>query len=100
MQVADVYVASRMLSLAAEEASRRVAAGEPAGADLAVGAYWFCDRAPAALQTCHHLHGGVGVDETYPLHRYFARVKDLARLLGGTEAALEARAGGSSGGRQ
>ena len=60
MQVADVYVASRMLSLAAEEASRRVAAGEPAGADLAVGAYWFCDRAPAALQTCHHLHGGVG----------------------------------------
>ena len=90
MQVADVYVASRMLSLAAEEASRRVAAGEPSGADLAVGAFWFCDRAPAALQTCHHLHGGVGVDETYPLHRYFARVKDLARLLGGTEATLEA----------
>ena len=90
MQVADVYVASRMLSLAAEEASRRVAAGEAAGADLAVGAFWFCDRAPAALQTCHHLHGGVGVDETYPLHRYFARVKDLTRLLGGTEATLEA----------
>ena len=63
---------------------------KPAGADLAVGAFWFCDRAPAALQTCHHLHGGVGVDETYPLHRYFARVKDLARLLGGTEATLEA----------
>ena len=31
----------------------------------------------------------MGVDETYPLHRYFARVKDVARLLGGTEAALE-----------
>ena len=90
MQVADVYVASRMLSLAAEEASRRVAAGEPSGADLAVGAFWFCDRAPAALQTCHHLHGGVGVDETYPLHRIFARVKDVARLLGGAEATLEA----------
>ena len=90
MQVADVYVASRMLSLAAEEASRRVAVGEEAVADLAVGAFWFCDRAPAALQTCHHLHGGVGVDETYPLHRYFARVKDLARLLGGAEATLEA----------
>ena len=24
----------------------------------------------------------MGVDETYPLHRYFARVKDVARLLG------------------
>ena len=32
----------------------------------------------------------MGVDETYPLHRYFARVKDVARLLGGAEAALAA----------
>jgi len=88
IQIADVYVTSRMVSLAAEEATRRVAADEPAADDLGVGAFWFCDRAPAALQTCHHLHGGMGVDETYPLHRYFARVKDVARLLGGTEAAL------------
>ncbi len=90
IQMADVYVASRMVTLAAEEATRRVALGEPAGDDLAIGAYWFCDRAPAALQTCQHLHGGMGVDETYPLHRYFARVKDLSRALGGVEAALAA----------
>ena len=89
IQLADVYVTSRMVTLAADEVARRVATDEPAADDLGVGAYWFCDRAPAALQTCHHLHGGMGVDETYPLHRYFARVKDVARLLGGTEAALE-----------
>lgn len=88
IQVADVYVTSRMVSLATDEATRRVAAGEPAADDLGVAAYWFCDRAPRALQTCHHLHGGVGVDETYPLHRYFARVKDVARLLGGVESSL------------
>jgi alkylation response protein AidB-like acyl-CoA dehydrogenase len=88
MQVADVYVASRMVSLTADEVTRRLVAGEPVADDLGVGAFWFCDRAPAAVQTCHHLHGGMGVDETYPLHRYFARVKDIARLLGGTEAAL------------
>jgi alkylation response protein AidB-like acyl-CoA dehydrogenase len=90
MQMADVYVTSRMASLAAQEVSRRVEAGERVADDLGVGAYWFCDRAPAALQTCHHLHGGMGVDETYPLHRYFARVKDITRLLGGAEAALAA----------
>lgn len=88
IQMADVYVTSRMVSLAAEEVTRRVVAEEPVADDLGVGAFWFCDRAPAALQTCHHLHGGMGVDETYPLHRYFAGVKDVARLLGGTEAAL------------
>jgi alkylation response protein AidB-like acyl-CoA dehydrogenase len=90
IQMAEVYVASRMVTLAAEEASRRVGAGESATDDLAVAAFWFCDRAPTALQTCHHLHGGMGVDDTYPLHRYFARVKDVARLLGGSEATLEA----------
>ncbi|HET8561429.1 MAG TPA: acyl-CoA dehydrogenase [Marmoricola sp.] len=89
-QVADVYIASRMLSLAAAEATRRVAAGEPAGTDLAIGAFWLCDRAPAALQTCHHLHGGTGVDETYPLHHFFSGVLDVARHLGGRAATLAA----------
>ncbi|WP_027862216.1 acyl-CoA dehydrogenase [Marmoricola sp. URHB0036] len=90
IQMAEVYVASRMVTLAAEEAVRRVGEQQPAGDDLAIGSYWFCDRAPTALQTCQHLHGGMGVDETYPLHRYFARVKDVARLLGGVEATLAA----------
>ena len=90
IQMAEVYVASRMVTLAAEEAARRVGAAEPATDDLAIGAFWFCDRAPTALQTCHHLHGGMGVDDTYPLHRYFAGVKDVTRLLGGLEATLAA----------
>ena len=88
MQVADVFVVARMAGLAADAAAWRVAERLPAADDLAVGAAWFADRAPAALQTCHHLHGGMGVDETYPLHRYFSRVKDVARMLGGTAATL------------
>jgi alkylation response protein AidB-like acyl-CoA dehydrogenase len=88
VQIADVYVASRLTALAAESAAWRVQEGLPAGEDIAVGAAWFCDRVPAALQTCHHLHGGMGVDETYPLHHYFAQVKDVARRLGGVHAAL------------
>ncbi len=88
VQIADVYVASRMTSLAADSAAWRVQEHLPADEDLAVAAAWFCDRVPAALQTCHHLHGGMGVDETYPLHHYFAQVKDVARRLGGRAATL------------
>lgn len=88
MQIADVYVVARMADLAAQNAAWRVASGLPAESDLAVGAAWLAERGPRALQTCHHLHGGMGVDETYPLHRYFSRVKDVARLLGGRSAAL------------
>lgn len=90
VQIADVYVTSRMTTLAAESASWRVQQSLPAAHDIAVASAWFCDRVPAALQTCHHLHGGMGVDETYPLHHYFSRVKDVARRLGGRAATLAA----------
>ncbi len=39
---------------------------------------------------CQHLHGGIGLDVTYPLHRYFATAKHYGHLLGGAEAQLDA----------
>ncbi|SDD04000.1 acyl-CoA dehydrogenase [Nocardioides lianchengensis] len=82
MQIADVYIASRTLDLAAENAAWRVAQGLAAADDLAVASYWVTTEAPQALRTCHHLHGGMGVDETYPLHHYFSWATDLAHALG------------------
>ncbi len=81
MQVADVYIASRTTDLAADNAAWRVAEGLDASDDLAVAAYWLCTEGPKALRTCHHLHGGMGVDETYPLHHYFSWVTDLVHDL-------------------
>jgi hypothetical protein len=40
------------------------------------------------VRTCHHLHGGVGLDITYPLHRHSALIRDLVRSLGGAEYSL------------
>ena len=82
MQVADVYIASRTLDLAADNAAWRVAHDLDAADDLAVGAYWLVAEGPKALRVCHHLHGGMGVDETYPLHHYFSWVTDIAHALG------------------
>jgi hypothetical protein len=82
-QIADVYVASRTVHLAATSAVWRLAAGLDADTELEIAAYWLTEQAPSALATCHHLHGGVGVDRTYPLHRYSSAVKDLARSVGG-----------------
>jgi alkylation response protein AidB-like acyl-CoA dehydrogenase len=82
-QIADVYIAARTLHLAAVAAWLRLADD-----DVEVAAYWLAEEAPAALQTCHHLHGGLGVDASYPLHRYYAATKDLVRLVGGAEYRL------------
>lgn len=82
MQIADVYIASRTLDLAADNAVWRVGSGLDASDDLAVAAYWVTSEATQALRTCHHLHGGMGVDETYPLHHYFSWATDLSHALG------------------
>jgi alkylation response protein AidB-like acyl-CoA dehydrogenase len=87
-QIADVYIDARAVSLVASEVARRLDAGQPLDDDLAVAAYVVTSRAVPAVQTCHHLHGGTGVDITYPLNRYFSRLVDVGRLLGGPELAL------------
>jgi alkylation response protein AidB-like acyl-CoA dehydrogenase len=99
-QIADVYIASRTLHLAAWSAVWRLAEdGDPdtdtdintdTDADLAVAAYWLAEEAMPALHTCHHLHGGLGVDASYALHRHYSATKDLVRLLGGVEHRLAA----------
>ncbi|WP_408899324.1 acyl-CoA dehydrogenase [Nocardioides sp. R1-1] len=86
LQMADVYVASRTLDLAADNAMERVAAGREAGDDLAVAGYWASQVAPTALRTCHHLHGGMGVDITYPLVALTSWGTDLAHALDTTAA--------------
>jgi 3-oxo-4-pregnene-20-carboxyl-CoA dehydrogenase alpha subunit len=87
-QVADVAIASRTLHLAALSACWRLDTGRDAGGDTDVAAYWLAAEAPAAMRACHHLHGGTGMDVSYPLHRYSALVKDLVSLVGGADYRL------------
>ncbi|MFT4125938.1 MAG: acyl-CoA dehydrogenase family protein [Gordonia sp. (in: high G+C Gram-positive bacteria)] len=88
-QLADIYVIGRAMTLATTAAAWRLAEGLDAGTDLAIGTYWMGAEIPATLRTMTHLHGGIGVDVTYPLHRYFSIAKDLGRLVGGGPARLD-----------
>ncbi|KAB8193741.1 acyl-CoA dehydrogenase [Nonomuraea phyllanthi] len=88
VQIADVYIAARALDVAMWSAVWRLGEGLPADRDLALAAY-HAVQGVQALHTCQHLHGGLGLDVTYPLHRYFAQAKHLSHLLGGTDAQLD-----------
>lgn len=87
--IADVYITARTLHLAVTAAVWRLSEGLDADSDLNVAAYWLADRAPGAMLTCHHLHGGLGMDVTYPMPRYSGLVKDLVRLVGGADYRLD-----------
>jgi 3-oxo-4-pregnene-20-carboxyl-CoA dehydrogenase alpha subunit len=92
-QIADVYAAARTVHLATVSACWRL---DPA--DLDVAAYWLARYGPPALRTCHQLHGGLGMDVTYPLPRYSALMTDLVAMLGGAEYQLDRLAAGESAG--
>ncbi|MEU5844145.1 acyl-CoA dehydrogenase family protein [Rhodococcus sp. NPDC047139] len=88
-QIADVYVTARTLHVAALSSVWRLSEGLDAADDLDVTAYWIAAELPPAMRVLHHLHGGIGVDETYPLHKYSSAAKDLARWLGGASYRLD-----------
>ncbi len=91
-QIADVYIASRTLHVATRSACWLLDAGTAAGGDLDVAGYWCAREAPRSVRTCHHLHGGLGMDTSYPLHHFSALITDLVRFLGGADYQLERRA--------
>jgi alkylation response protein AidB-like acyl-CoA dehydrogenase len=88
-QLAEVYIASRTLTLAATSVVWRLSEGLDADEDLDVLGYWLASQAPPVMQLCHHLHGGMGMDIAYPMDRYYSTIKDLTRLLGGPSHRLD-----------
>ncbi len=68
-QLAEVYIASRTIALASTSVIWRLSEGRDAAEDLDVLGYWVTSQAPPVMQLCHHLHGGMGMDITYPMDR-------------------------------
>lgn len=88
-QLSEVYIASRTISLLSTSALWRLSEGLDADEDLNILGYWLTSQAAPAMRLCHHLHGGMGMDITYPMDRYYSSIKDLTRLLGGPSHRLD-----------
>jgi alkylation response protein AidB-like acyl-CoA dehydrogenase len=81
-QIADIYIASRTLHLATLSACWRLHTSRDPDSDLDIAAWWLREEALNAVLLCHHLHGGIGVDISYPLPRISSLFRDLSRYLG------------------
>ena len=81
-RAADAYIDTELVRLTALQAAWRLSAGWPADEEVAVAKFWVGDGGMRALHACQHLHGGLGVDLDYPLHRYFLWGKQLEHTLG------------------
>jgi alkylation response protein AidB-like acyl-CoA dehydrogenase len=81
-RTADTYIRKEAIKLTAWQAAWRLDAGVPAAAQVDAAKYWAAQGGQDVLLAAHHLHGGVGVDRDYPLHRYFLLAKQVELDLG------------------
>ena len=82
-RAADAYVDAEAIRLTAWQAAWRLAEGLPADKEIAVAKFWAADGGQRVVHAAVHLHGGVGVDREYPLHRFFLNTKHIELTLGG-----------------
>jgi alkylation response protein AidB-like acyl-CoA dehydrogenase len=87
-RAADAYVDTEAIRLTAWQAAARLAAGLPASAEVAIAKYWAAEGGQRVVHAASHLHGGVGVDRDYPLHRFFLLTRQIELTLGGANESL------------
>ena len=102
LRAADAYIDVEAMRSTMWQAAWRIDHGEDAAKPAAVAKWWACMGGHRVSHTCQHLHGGIGADVDYPIHRFFLRLKHVAMTLGGAGEQLaglgrriadEARAG-------
>ncbi|MDQ2650346.1 MAG: acyl-CoA/acyl-ACP dehydrogenase [Actinomycetota bacterium] len=82
-RLADCYIDIEGLRLTFWQAMWLLEEGRPAATEVEVAKYWAAEAAHRVGHAVVHVHGGTGIDEDYPLHRYFVAAKALEFALGG-----------------
>lgn len=91
---ADAYIDTEAIRLTTWQAAWRLDAGLDTHDELAIAAFWAAEGGQRVVHAAQHLHGGIGVDTDYPVHRYFRWAKVIELLIGGAGGSL-ARLGAS-----
>jgi alkylation response protein AidB-like acyl-CoA dehydrogenase len=88
LRAADAAIDIEAMRVTWHNAAWRLDTGRDA-ADAAHVAKWqAAERGQRTVHATQHLHGGMGADITYPIHRYFLWGKQIELMLGGPSAQL------------
>jgi 3-oxocholest-4-en-26-oyl-CoA dehydrogenase beta subunit len=87
-RLADAYIDVEAVRLTMWQAAWLLSAGLPAATEVATAKFWAADGGHRVAHTAVHVHGGLGIDVSYPVHRYFVAAKGNEFALGGATAQL------------
>lgn len=87
-RLADAYIDVEAIRLTTLQAVWRLDAGLPAHDEARIAKWWAAEGGHRVAHAAQHVHGGVGIDLDYVLHRYFTWSKHVEFSLGGAQAQL------------
>jgi acyl-CoA dehydrogenase len=95
LKAADAYVDAMGIRSAVLQAAWRLDAADELGTTAAeadayvlTAAWWAAEAGQHCVHITQHLHGGLGADVTYPIHRYFLWGKSIELYVGGASRTL------------
>ena len=89
MRMADSYIDVEAIRSTYWLALWRLSNGADARAEVRAAKWWACDAAHRVVCTAQHLHGGMGADVEYPIHRFYLQAKQISFSLGNAAQQLE-----------
>jgi alkylation response protein AidB-like acyl-CoA dehydrogenase len=81
-RMADGFIDVEAIRWTAWHAAWLIAEGRPGARAAAIAKFWAAEAGARIAATAQHVHGGIGIDVTYPLHRYFLWAKHNELALG------------------
>ncbi|MCC5952622.1 MAG: acyl-CoA/acyl-ACP dehydrogenase [Acidimicrobiia bacterium] len=87
-RAADAFIDARGVRFTMLQAAWRLSEGLEGTDEVDIAAVWAADGGQRVAHAAQHLHGGIGVDTDYPLHRTFLWAKHLELALGGATVRL------------
>jgi alkylation response protein AidB-like acyl-CoA dehydrogenase len=88
VRAADQFVTTEAIRVTTLNAAWRMSEGFDARQDVLVAMYWATEGGHSIVIACQHLHGGIGADISYPVHRYFLWGIQISTELGGASQHL------------
>ena len=89
MSMANAHIALEALRSTLWQLCYRLDAGLPAPSEALATAWQACEAGHLIGHNAQHVHGGIGVDLTYPIHRFLYWSRAMGSALGGSSACLE-----------
>jgi alkylation response protein AidB-like acyl-CoA dehydrogenase len=83
MQAADAFIDVEAIRSVYWLALYRLTNGMDARAEVHCAKWWAVDAGHRIVHRTQHLHGGMGSDVEFPIHRFFLWAKHLGLMLGG-----------------